>query len=62
MREFKNIVYHDQVRVGARGRGEKEGGETERKTVAERTRIGRKEFRKTNAILLYLPWIYAGQF
>lgn len=55
MREFENIVYHDQVRVGARGRGEKEGGETERKTVAERTRIGRKEFRKTNAILLYLP-------
>ena len=56
------MVYHDQVKVGAWRRGEKEGGETERKAIAERTRIGGEELRKTYEILLYLSWINEGQF
>lgn len=56
------MVYYDQVKVGAWGRGEKESGETETKTSAERTRIGGEEMRKTYEILLYLSWISEGQF
>lgn len=56
------MVYHDQVKVGPWGRGEKEDGEIERKIVAEKTRIGGEELRKTYEILLYLSWIYEGQF
>lgn len=38
--------------MGAWGKGEKEGGEMERKTIAERTRIRGEEFRKAYEIFI----------
>lgn len=48
--ELENTIYHDQVQVRTWGRGEKKGGEKERKIIAEQTRTGGAEFRKAQEV------------